>query len=79
MMPQLSGMELHDTLARSRPEVVRRMVFMTGGAFTDRAREFLERVGNPQLAKPFAPQELRDAVRAWLAAAEDGPPPDPAG
>jgi CheY-like chemotaxis protein len=68
MMPQLSGMELHEILGRTRPEVARRLVFMTGGAFTDRAREFLERVGNPQLGKPFAPQDLREAVRGWLAA-----------
>jgi PAS domain S-box-containing protein len=68
MMPQLSGMELHQQLARARPEAARRMVFMTGGAFTDRAREFLEQVGNPQLGKPFAPQDLRDSVRGWLVA-----------
>ena len=30
--------------------------------------EFLGRVANPQLPKPFAPQELREAVRGWLAA-----------
>jgi CheY-like chemotaxis protein len=69
MMPLLSGMELHEAVAAVRPEVARRMVFMTGGAFTDRAREFLERVGNPQLGKPFDPQDLREQVRAWLAEA----------
>jgi CheY-like chemotaxis protein len=68
MMPQLSGMDLHDAVAAARPELARRMVFMTGGAFTDRARQFLEQAGNPQLTKPFAPQDLRDQVRAWLAA-----------
>ncbi len=68
MMPGLSGMELYDAVAAARPEVARRMVFMSGGAVTERARAFLDRVENPQLAKPFAPQELRDAVRGWLAA-----------
>jgi PAS domain S-box-containing protein len=67
MMPGLSGMELHATLATSHPELARRLVFMTGGAFTDRSRQFLERVGGPQLSKPFTPQELRDLVRSWLA------------
>jgi hypothetical protein len=55
-------------LAAARPEVARRLVFMTGGAFTERSRLFLERTGNPQFGKPFAPQDLRDQVRGWLAA-----------
>jgi CheY-like chemotaxis protein len=75
MMPQLSGMELYDAVAAARPEVARRMVFMTGGAFTERARQFLERTGHPQLAKPFAPQDLRDQVRGWLGAVRGAAPP----
>jgi len=74
MMPQLSGMELHEALVAVRPALARRMVFMTGGAFTDRARQFLEGVGNRQLSKPFAPQDLRDQVRAWLASDGAAPP-----
>jgi PAS domain S-box-containing protein len=73
MMPQLSGMDLHAALEQRRPEATRRMVFMTGGAFTDRAREFLGRTAAPQLQKPFAPQDLRDAVRAWLATPPGAP------
>jgi len=29
------------------------MIFLTGGAFTERARAFLERVANPRIEKPF--------------------------
>jgi PAS domain S-box-containing protein len=67
MMPQLTGMDLHAAVAEKRPVLGRRIVFMTGGAFTDRARQFLEQSPNPQLQKPFQPQELRDQVRTWLA------------
>ncbi|HET9551780.1 MAG TPA: response regulator, partial [Anaeromyxobacteraceae bacterium] len=67
MMPQLTGMDLHAAVAERRPGLGRRIVFMTGGAFTDRARQFLEQSPNPQLQKPFQPQELRDQVRTWLA------------
>ncbi|MBK9516270.1 MAG: MASE1 domain-containing protein [Anaeromyxobacter sp.] len=78
MMPQLSGMELWEALSLARPALARRVVFMTGGAFTDRAREFLAQVGQPQLGKPFQPQDLREAVRGWLATpgalAGPGPP-----
>ena len=67
MMPGLSGMELHDRLARSSPEGAGRMVFLTGGAFTDAARDFLARVPNPRLEKPFEPSALREAVAAAAA------------
>jgi CheY-like chemotaxis protein len=53
MMPGMTGMQLHDELLRVRPEIAERMVFMTGGAFTPEAREFLARVPNRCLEKPF--------------------------
>jgi PAS domain S-box-containing protein len=68
MMPGMSGMDLYDRLERTRPEVARRVVFLTGGAFTDAAREFLARVPNARLEKPFEPAVLRAAVAAVLAA-----------
>ncbi len=69
MMPGLSGMDLHERLARSAPEVANRMIFLTGGAFTDGAREFLARVPNPRIEKPFEPAALRESVAAGLTAA----------
>ena len=49
------------------------MIFLTGGAFTPRAREFLSRVSNPKLEKPFDPQGLRNLVReALTSSAEAG-------
>jgi two-component system, NtrC family, sensor kinase len=66
MMPGLSGMDLHDELARSRPEMAERLVFMTGGAYTVRAQEFLARVPNARLEKPFRPEALDRALRETL-------------
>ncbi len=75
MMPELTGMELHGRLVRDAPAVAARTVFLTGGAFTDAAREFLDRVPNLRLEKPFEPQALRDVVAGALAAtARRGPP-----
>ncbi|MCC6873302.1 MAG: response regulator, partial [Sandaracinaceae bacterium] len=54
MMPELSGMDLYETLIAERPSLARRIVFMTGGAFTDRAREVLKRGGIRRLEKPFS-------------------------
>jgi PAS domain S-box-containing protein len=71
MMPEMSGVDLHQVLSGSSPELAERMVFLTGGAFTPVAREFLGRVRNRRMDKPFSSQELRDVVQALLAAAEE--------
>jgi CheY-like chemotaxis protein len=60
MMPEISGMELYERVRESHPELADRFVFMTGGAFTDRARDFLERHGHPRIEKPFS---LHDVER----------------
>jgi PAS domain S-box-containing protein len=52
MMPQMTGMELHAALARVAPDQARRLVAMTGGAFSAQAREFLA-AGHPSVEKPF--------------------------
>jgi CheY-like chemotaxis protein len=63
MMPNMTGMELHAALERVAPDQARRVVVLTGGAFTDRAREFLDRVSLPRCDKPFEASSLREAVR----------------
>ncbi len=72
MMPDLTGMDLHAELAAVVPEVSRRMVFVTGGAFTPAARSFMDRVENARVDKPFDPQKLREQVRGWVARARGG-------
>ncbi len=53
MMPQMTGMDLHAELTRRDPAIAERMIFLTGGAFTAGARQFLDRIPNPHLDKPF--------------------------
>jgi CheY-like chemotaxis protein len=65
MMPNLSGIELHDMMAAVVPRLRRRVVFLTGGAFTPRAREFLDQVPNRHLEKPFDPDDLRELVGSY--------------
>ncbi len=54
-MPEVSGMDLFRWLEEHRPQLAKRTVFMTGGAFTSLARTFLERIDNPRIEKPFTP------------------------
>ncbi|HYH97746.1 two-component regulator propeller domain-containing protein [Hyalangium sp.] len=74
MMPEMTGMELHAQLEAALPERAQRMVFVTGGAYTPAAMEFLERVSNPRLEKPFEPEKLRERVREWVALVHPPPP-----
>jgi len=62
MMPRVSGMDVHRWLVEHHPVLARRLVFMTGGAFTPNTREYLEKVDNLQIAKPFDPATIRKTV-----------------
>ena len=62
MMPDLSGMDLHAELTRAGRGLERRMIFMTGGAFTSRAREFVNEVPNEVIEKPFSATRLETAI-----------------
>ncbi len=62
MMPGVSGMDVHARLAARHPELATRMVFMTGGAYTPRALDFLAEVAPRCLQKPFFLDDVRAAV-----------------
>ena len=53
MMPQVTGMELYARICKEFPEQAPRVVFLTGGAFTQAARDFLANVSNRTLEKPI--------------------------
>jgi CheY-like chemotaxis protein len=66
MMPDLSGMDLYERVLGARPEAASRFIFVTGGAFTPRARAFFETVATRRLEKPFRAPELRNLVNVML-------------
>lgn len=53
MMKGMSGMDLADALAALAPSQLDRVVFMTGGAFTSRARDFRDARAACCVDKPF--------------------------
>ncbi|MBI2896836.1 MAG: PAS domain S-box protein [Deltaproteobacteria bacterium] len=65
-MPGMSGIELHAELCGRAPDVVRRLIFLTGGAFTPQTREFLDREDVIRLPKPFDAQALRALVASLV-------------
>ena len=62
MMPELTGMDFHAQLREVRPDLADQIIFLSGGAFTPRAREFFERVPNPRIDKPIDAAKLRSLV-----------------
>jgi CheY-like chemotaxis protein/two-component sensor histidine kinase len=67
MMPDMTGMELHQVLRSRVPEQADAMIFMTGGTFTPESRAFLEAVPNPRVEKPFEIAALRTLIRSRIA------------
>ena len=63
MMPGITGMDLHEVLTQRAPDLVQRLIFLTGGAFTQQAKDFFSRISNTKLEKPFDLKELRSLVR----------------
>jgi CheY-like chemotaxis protein len=62
MMPVMSGMDFYVEVVRTFPHLAGRIVFMSGGVFTPRARSFLESVSNPCLEKPIDMGRLRSLI-----------------
>jgi signal transduction histidine kinase len=63
MMPNLTGMAFHQALASQAPDLAPRCAFLTGGAFTEEARRFLEALPDRTMEKPFEVEALRAMVR----------------
>jgi len=59
MMPELTGMDVHDEIARAYPNELGHLAFMSGGAFTERAKAFCERITLPLLDKPIDLKQIR--------------------
>ncbi len=66
MMPEVTGMEFCGQLSELDPEQARRVVLMTGGAFTAQAREFLDASVYPRVDKPFDVQGLRALLNSLV-------------
>jgi PAS domain S-box-containing protein len=65
-MTELGGADVYDWVMARRPELERRIAFMTGGAFTPRARSLLDASRRPCLEKPFDARELHELIANLL-------------
>jgi CheY-like chemotaxis protein len=68
MMPDRTGLDMHAHLARARPDLLRRIVFMSGGAFTPALQAFFEQFDGVRLDKPVREPDLAKAIELAAAA-----------
>lgn len=67
MMPDLNGMDFYAQLQRIAHDQAARVIFVTGGAFTTQARQFMNEVANDRIEKPFDIGDLSDIVDSHVA------------
>ncbi|MDX1423989.1 MAG: PAS-domain containing protein, partial [Kiloniellales bacterium] len=68
-MPDLDGPGLYLRIKNAYPELLGRVVFITGDTLGPANRAFLERTGLPHLEKPLLPDQVRQVVHEVLAGA----------
>ena len=69
MMARTSGVDLHRWLSEKDPGLAQRTVFITGGTFTPKCREYLDGVDNLKIEKPFDTKTLKKLVADMVALA----------
>jgi len=62
MMPELDGPQVYERVRALSPGTERRMIFMTGGSYTQASEQFLGSVPNARLEKPIERANLLAAV-----------------
>jgi CheY-like chemotaxis protein len=63
-MPGMGGMQFYSELQNIDQRMTSRVVFLSGGAFTDDTQQFLEQIPNRTLAKPFDSERLLGLIRS---------------
>jgi signal transduction histidine kinase/CheY-like chemotaxis protein len=66
MMPEQTGVDFYEAVGRDHPRYLERIIFITGGTFTDREDAFLVRIPNLCLAKPVSKVTLEAAILKTL-------------
>jgi len=62
----MNGEEFYRQAIGKKPELARRVVFLTGDVVNEETEAFLRSTGNPHLAKPFQLARVEEAVAKAL-------------
>lgn len=61
-MPEVSGRQFYEMVREIRPDLARRIIFVTGDTVSPDSRSFLEGTGNRWFSKPFDIEEIEQVV-----------------
>ena len=61
-MPAVGGPTFFEILQTTRPDLLPKVMFVTGDTMSASTQEFLQRAARPVLSKPFDPERLRTMV-----------------
>ena len=65
-MPKMNGQEFYQTAIQKKPELARRIIFLTGDVVNEETQAFLQSTGNPHLSKPFQLARVEQIVAEVL-------------
>jgi two-component system NtrC family sensor kinase len=63
-MPGMNGWDFYDTLSKKKPDLINRLLFMTGDTLGDETLSFIRRTGVKHLKKPFSFHEITSAIQS---------------
>ena len=66
-MPEMNGREFREEALRIKPELGKRIVFVTGDQCNEDTQAFLNSTGVPFLEKPFPIAKVEDVIAETLA------------
>ncbi|WP_224362096.1 response regulator [Hyalangium versicolor] len=66
MMAEVTGQQFYDALHQQSPDLARRVIFMTGGAYTPDSVDFVRKMTNPVLNKPFKTEDLEKLLGSLM-------------
>ncbi len=61
-MPDVSGIDLYRYVLKNYDDLAKHMIFITGGSYTSQMSEFMKKIKNPVLEKPFTPEQLLQVI-----------------
>jgi CheY-like chemotaxis protein len=64
--PAMNGIQFYHFLVGKNPHLARRVIFTTGDVMSPDVKNFLSKIKNPYLPKPFTPDDLRKIVSETL-------------
>jgi DNA-binding NtrC family response regulator len=73
-MPNMDGHQFYEKVIQRKPELARRVIFLTGDVMGAEAKAFFNTVPCLQLAKPFKLAQIEEAVARTLSQVSDAVP-----